>query len=136
MNYPSGVNMMDLLGVGPIPVSIRRKWFYHPFGATSNQPYATDSIGSCDIAIENAVIGSRYRIEVASTGALVAEGDVSSASFAVSVPLYPAGNPANSLRVKVRKGTSAPKYQPFQTQVTAVAGGALAYISQVPDPIA
>lgn len=110
-----------------------------PAGATlliSNQRLASDSIGTCDINIVNAISGSRYRIEVASTGDLVAEGDVSSADFSVSVPLYPAGSAANTLKVKIRKGTTAPKYQPFETQVTAVSAGALAYVSQVPDTIA
>ncbi len=97
---------------------------------------ATDSIGTCDIRIQNAVTGSRYRIEVSSTGTLVAEGDVASNDFSVNVPLYPPGNAANTLKVKIRKGTTAPKYQPFETQVTAVSAGALAYVSQVPDTIA
>lgn len=96
----------------------------------------TDPVGVCSIEIQNAVVGSRYRIEVASTGALVAEGDVAAPDFSVTVPYYASGNANNTLRVKVRKGTTAPKYQPFQTQVTAGASGALAYISQVPDPIA
>lgn len=100
------------------------------------QRLPTDAIGTCSVRIQNAVTGSRYRIEVSSTGTLVAEGDVSSADFSVSVPLYPAGNAANTLKVKIRKGTTAPKYQPFETQVTAVSAGALAYVSQVLDTIA
>lgn len=102
----------------------------------ARQRLSTDSIGTCSVRVQNAVTGSRYRIEVSSTGTLVAEGDVSSADFSVSVPLYPAGNAANTLKVKIRKGTTAPKYQPFETQVTAVSAGALAYVSQVLDTIA
>jgi hypothetical protein len=97
---------------------------------------ATDAVGSCSIRIRNAVTDSRYRIEVASTGALVAEGSVASNDFTVQVPYYATGNAQNALLLKVRKGTSAPKYQPFQTQVEAGPAGALAFISQIPDPIA
>lgn len=105
-------------------------------GVVALQRLATDSIGTSAIRIVNAVNGSRYRLEVASTRAMVAEGDVASDDFTVSVPLYPSGNAANTLTVKIRKGTAAPKYQPFETQVVAVAAGALAYIAQVPDTIA
>lgn len=104
--------------------------------AVSRGRLPTDAVGTCALTIQNAVVGSRYRIEVASTGALVAEGDMAAADFSVSVPYYAVGNASNTLRIKVRKGTTAPKYQPFQTQVTAGPSGALAYISQVPDPIA
>lgn len=96
----------------------------------------TESVGSCQLTIDNIVVGSRYRVEVASTGALVAEGDATASTVVLNVPLYPTGNSSNTLRVKVRKGTTAPKYQPFQTQVIANAAGVTAYISQVPDPIA
>jgi formylmethanofuran dehydrogenase subunit D len=130
--------------LGPLP------WLQHVVGypatrgpmvpaascIVAKQRLSTDSIGNCDIRIKNAVTSSRYRIEIASDGTLVVEGTVASQDFNVSVPYYPAGNSNNSLVVKVRKGTSAPKYQPFETQVEAGAAGALAYIAQVPDPIA
>lgn len=120
-----------------VPSTLRGRGFSsYPTGVYENQRLPTDSVGTSPITLENAVTGSRYRIEVASTGALVAEGDVPSASFVVNVPLYPSGNAANTLRVKVRKATAAPKYQPFQTQVTAAKAGAIAYVSQVPDSIA
>lgn len=96
----------------------------------------TDSLGMCGIRIRNAVTNSRYRIEVASTGALVAEGSVASDDFTVNVPYYATGDAKNSMSLKVRKGTTAPKYQPFQTQVEAGPAGALAFISQIPDSIA
>lgn len=90
----------------------------------------TDALGVCAVAIENAVVGSRYRIEVASTGALVADGDVSAANFSVNVPFYAAGNPANTLRLKIRKGTTSPFYRPFETQLVSSESGARAYILQ------
>jgi hypothetical protein len=105
-------------------------------GSYSVQKLASDSLGVCALNIQNAVVGSRYRIEVSSTGALVLEGDVAAADFTLSVPYYPPGNANNTLKIKIRKGTSAPKYQPFQTQVTASAAGATAFIAQIPDPIA
>lgn len=102
-------------------------------GSYSVNKLSTDAIGTCDIRIQNAVTGSRYRIEVSSTGTLAAEGDVASNDFTVNVPLYPAGNAANTLKVKIRKGTSSPYYRPFESQVTLSASGASTYVIQETD---
>ena len=91
---------------------------------------ATDSIGNCLVSVTNAVVGSRYRIEVSSTGVMVVEGDVADADFTVNVPVYPSGNSANTLRLKIRKATSSPFYRPFETQITASLLGASAHILQ------
>ena len=69
-------------------------------------------------------------------GALVEFRTATGASEVFTVPYYTNGNANNDLKVKVRKGTAAPKYQPFETQVTAGAGSQSVYIAQVADPIA
>lgn len=102
----------------------------------ARQRLASDSLGSCDVRVQNAVTNSRYRVEVSSTGALVAEGDVPSTDFNVSVPYYPAGNTGNALKVKIRKGTSAPKYKPFESQVVVNSAGGSVWVQQEADPIA
>lgn len=111
-------------------------------GVYSVQKAATDSIGTTTVTLTNVVVGSRYRIEVASTGALAepaanAEGTTSNSDpLPITLNLYAAGNSNNSLRIKVRKGSAATKYQPFETQVTLSAQAQSVYIAQVPDPIA
>ena len=125
------------------------------FGGIGAQPCAgrpigigrlpTDPLGSFTLTLKNAVVGSRYRVEVAGTGALAtptgsAEGTVPGVSGLVDVSItldyYAPGNSANNLKVKVRKGTAAPKYQPFETLATAQSGIVTSYISQIADSIA
>jgi hypothetical protein len=37
------------------------------------------------------------------------------------------------LRIKVRKGSAAPLYKPYETLATAVLGSSSVYIAQIPD---
>lgn len=101
----------------------------------------TDSIGTTTVTLTNVVVGSRYRIEVADTGALAepttnAEGTAGASIVNITLNLYAAGNSNNSMRIKVRKGSAATKYQPYETQATLIAQAQSVYIAQVPDPIA
>lgn len=105
----------------------------------------TDPLGSFTLVLQNVVVGSRYRIERTDTGALAtptsnAEGTVPGVSgvtdVSITLDYYAPGNAGNDLRAKVRKGTAAPKYQPFETQFTAQSGTVNAYVAQVADTIA
>lgn len=96
----------------------------------------TDSIGNFTLTLTNLVVGSTIRIEVSSTGAEIETRTAASTSEVFTVPAYSSGNPANDLRIKVRKGTAAPKYLPFSTLATALVGAGSVYIAQVADPIA
>lgn len=115
--------------------NLRGKWWPGHGGLHARQLLLTDAKGTCTLRLKNAVAGSRYRIEVVAGGALVADGDVPGApgiavDLDVAVPYYAAGNPANDLRIKVRKASAAPYYRPFETQASAQAGVVVAYISQ------
>ena len=96
----------------------------------------TDSIGSMTLTLTNVVIGSRIRIEEQVGGALVDERTATGTSEVFSIPVYVGGSAKNDLRIKVRKGTSAPKYQPFETLAVAAVGSQSVYTAQVADPIA
>jgi hypothetical protein len=98
--------------------------------------FDSDPTGTCEVRLQNIVVGSRYRIEVASTGALLASGVAGSTTEDVTIDRYASGNANNSLRIKVRQGSSAPKYQPFETQAESVAGTVLVWIQQSLDTIA
>lgn len=114
-----------------IPTSLRgRNYLGYPTGSIENFRLPTDAVGTCDVTIVNAVVGSRYRIEISATGAPVAEGDVVTSDFAVSVPYYAIGNTNNVLRIKIRKGTVTPFYKPFETQAVVNANGVSAYVLQ------
>ena len=96
----------------------------------------TDPTGTFTLRLKNLVVGSRVRVEVQTTGALVDEFIVSSADQDRSINLYASGNANNNLRIKVRKASAAPKYQSFETYAQAQQGTVTAYIAQVSDPIA
>lgn len=120
------------------PTAVRGKApFMAGFGFGENALLPSDSLGSCSITLRNIIVGSRYWIGYAAGGStVVATGVASSTTEVVSVPYYAAGNANNDLRVEVRKASAAPKYQPFESFVTAAAGGGSVYVAQVPDTIA
>lgn len=49
------------------------------------------------------------------------------------MPVYASGSPLNDLRIKVRKGSAAPYYRPYETQATAQVGSASIFVSQIPE---
>lgn len=95
----------------------------------------TDPIGNQTLTLTNLVSGSAIRIEEAD-GTLREFRTATGTSEAFTLSVYSAGNAKNSLVIKVRKGTSAPKYLPFTTYMTATVGSQSVYIAQVADVIA
>lgn len=96
--------------------------------------WASDPLFYAPIMLQNVVAGSRYRITRADSGQEIASGVALSQDVTLTgLPAY-----ANPMLVKiaVRKGTTAPKYQPLDTYALVSRSGATAYISQVPDNIA
>lgn len=92
----------------------------------------TDPIGVFILTLNGIVAGSAVQIETAAGAPLENRAGVG-ATETFTTPAYAVGSPLNDLVVKVRKGTAAPFYQPYQTQVTAFAGAASAFVSQTPD---
>lgn len=82
------------------------------------------------LTIDNVVVGSSIQLEE-SDGTLIEfrTADSTSEVFAVSASL-------GVITVKIRKGSSGTKYQPYETQTTAFDGSASIYVSQVADTIA
>lgn len=141
--------MTAFFAVGPIPPSCavadlpstRGRQYHSPAGFYSNARLSTDALGSMTLTLTNVVVGSRYRIERQDDGSLAtptanAEGVAASSTVAITLDYYSPGSANNNLRIKVRKGTSAPKFAPFETLATISAVAQSAYIAQVADPIA
>lgn len=84
-----------------------------------------------DIALEDIVVGSAYRIEKISDGSLIAAGIATATTQVISVP-YVGDTP---VLIKVRKASEAPKYYPFSTGGTIRSAGLNVYVAQVGDPI-
>lgn len=93
----------------------------------------TDPIGSMSLTLVNLVDGSSVQIEPQAGGATFHNSVVSGTSKTVVLSVYSPGSPFNSLRIKVRKGSAAPYYQPYETLATAVVGSLSIYVSQIPD---
>ena len=97
----------------------------------SQQRLATDSVGTYVLTLTNLVSGSAIMVEGKDDSALIEYRVAASSSEVFNVPVYGAGGQSNILRIKVRKGTAAPKYQPFETIATARVGSESIYINQV-----
>ena len=93
----------------------------------------TDPLFYTNLTLENIVVGSRYRVTRASTGEELATGD--SASTTVNLTGLPVYSNPMLVKITVRKGTTAPKYQPLDTFVNLTRETATAYIAQISDTI-
>lgn len=109
-----------------------------------------DASGTCTLRLKNAISGSEYGIFVYGTNAEAtlngtpsgvgqitggSPGDVIS-NFDIPLDYYPTGHANNTIRIRVRRGTSTPKYQPFETQALLQSGNVVSYIAQIPDSVA
>ncbi len=96
-------------------------------------PLPSDAIGTCVLTLTNVVIGSRINIRD-QLGTITFYDDLAAASTVViSLDVYSAGSALNNWRVKVRKASSSPYYQPYETLMTAIAGATSIYVYQIPD---
>ena len=93
---------------------------------------ASEPIGVFMLALGNLAVGSAVQVQAAD-GTPLFNGTAAAQSMVIDLDVYAAGSPLNDLQVKVRKGSSAPFYQPWFTQVQAVAGAASIFVSQTPD---
>lgn len=94
-----------------------------------------DPIGTFYLTLTNVVVGSRLRVESQVAGTTLYDGDAATSSPVITLPCYANGssNDLNNLRIKVRKGTASPFYQPYETLATAIVGSASIFVSQIPD---
>lgn len=95
--------------------------------------YTASGTTSAVLTITGAVSGSRYRVQRTDNGVLIGEGTSSGGPDYVRYS-HTGSDIAGTLRV--RKGSAAPKYLPFETAVTLTASGASVSVAQVADTIA
>lgn len=104
---------------------------YRWFGAANPLP-ADMSLGTYTLTLINLVVGSVIYID-SQDGAHSFELRTADASEEVfNLGVYGVAA-MNNLRIKVRKGSAAPYYQPYETLTTAVVGAQSIYVSQIPD---
>lgn len=83
------------------------------------------------LTLTNVVVGSRVHIrDQADT---VTHYDDLAAASSVVIPITVYGDSRDNWRIKVRKASATPYYQPWETIMTATAGASSIYVSQIPD---
>lgn len=97
------------------------------------QVLPTDTIGTFTLTLTNVVTGSAIQIESQDGSTTLHNSTAAGSTVNITLQAYAAGSPLNDLRIKVRKGSAAPYYQPYETLTTAVVGAQSIYVSQIPD---
>ena len=95
--------------------------------------FPTDPIGNFALTLTNVVTGSAIQIESQDGTTTLHNSTAAGSTVNITLQAYTAGSPLNDLRIKVRKGSAAPYYQPYETLTTAVVGAQSIYVSQIPD---
>ena len=116
-------NSLSLGWVGAVP----NKW------VSAINPLPDDfAVGAFSLTLQNVIVGSAIQIETTLGGPLF---NTTAATSSVLIPLlvYGDGSPRNDLRIKVRRGSGAPFYQPWETLAVAVIGAQSIFVSQIPD---
>lgn len=101
--------------------------------AIGRQRLPTESIGTFTLTLTNVVVDSAIRVELQGDGSVMEVRMATSTTEVFTVPAYATGNAANSLRIKVRKGSSGLLYKPYETLAVASVGVQSIYVSQIPD---
>ena len=102
-------------------------------GSYSEQKAATDPTGGFTLTLTNLVIGSSVQVETQDGTTVFHNSVTASTSLGISLSAYTLGSALNDLRIKVRKGTASPFYQPFETLTTAIVGSQSIYVAQIAD---
>lgn len=95
--------------------------------------FPTDPIGNFALTLTNVVTGSAIQIESQDGSTTLHNGTAAGSTVNITLQAYAAGSNLNNLRIKVRKGSAAPYYRPYETLTTAVVGAQSIYVSQIPD---
>lgn len=119
--------------VAEVDDSIRPTVFGSGAQSYDHQNLPTDAVGTFNLTLTNVVVGSSVQVEPQAGGAAVYNGVAAASTVSIPITAYAPGSPNNDLRIKVRKGTSSPFYQPYETLATAVVGSQSIFIAQTPD---
>ena len=93
----------------------------------------TDPLGVFTLTLTNVVVGSRVHVELQGDWSVLSDQVAAASTVVITLSGYAPGSPNNDLRIKVRKGSSATYYKPYETLATAFVGEQSIYVSQIPD---
>lgn len=97
------------------------------------QSLPTDPIGTFYLTLTGLVIGSAIQVEDQAGTTTLANLVADTTTEVITLSAYAPGSPLNDLRIKVRKGSAAPYYRPFETLATAIVGSTSIFVSQIAD---
>lgn len=119
-------------GTVTVPTT-RRNFEVDHFLSFALQAYADDPIGNFLLTLTNVVTGSAIQIESQDGTTTLHNSTASGSTVVINLSAYAGGSNLNNLRIKVRKGSAAPFYQPYTTFTTAIVGAQSIYVNQLPD---
>ena len=93
----------------------------------------TDPLGVFTLTLTNVVVGSRVNVSLQVAGTTLYDDLAAASTVVITLSGYTAGSANNDLRIKVRKGSAAPYYKPYETLATVPVRIQLIYVSQIPD---
>jgi hypothetical protein len=149
------VAQSSTLELPPDDVLSRGKW--RTFGGVpfSRQALPSDPIGTHTLTLTNVVVGSHISIRsqdgttthysreygsgtrtYENAGLTYDDANTvydSQYDTAIVIPVYSAGSALNDWRIRIRKGSEAPYYLPYETLMTATVGSSSIYVSQISD---
>lgn len=111
----------------------RGKVVWHAGQAVWEALRPTDPLGVFTLTLTNVVVGSRVHVELQAAGTTLYDDTAAASTVVITLSGYAPGSPNNDLRIKVRKGSSATYYKPYETLTTAIVGEQSIYVSQIPD---
>lgn len=122
----------QFFGVSILPTT-RGKYAVANGGALAQQSLPTDAIGVFALTLQNVIVGSAIQIEDQLGTTTLYNGTAATTSPLINLSAYAGGSSLNDLRIKVRKGTGAPYYKPYETLTAAFVGSQSIYVSQIQD---
>lgn len=132
MNFGAFSPFLVTAGIIDYPSARRFFRISGPY-ALSLQALPTDSIGNFVLTLTNVVVGSAIQIESQDGSTIFNNQVAASSTVVISLFAYAPGSALNNIRIKVRKGSSSPFYQPFETLAIASVGSQTIFVSQILD---
>lgn len=132
MAFPTAFGMPAFVGTFDFP-SQRGRFVLTGLQCLERQSLPDDAIGVFALTLTNVAVGSAIQIEDQAGTTTLYNGVAATSSTLINLSAYAGGSPLNNLRIKIRKGSAAPFYQPWETLVSAFVGSSSIYVAQIPD---
>lgn len=121
-----------VMSVSALPTQARGRSAVRNGVIFQKQSWPEDAIGLFNLTLQNLVVGSAIQVQ-ASNGVALFSGSAATDTKLIPLSAFAPGSPYNLLKVKVRKGSESPYYQPWETQAVSVVGSQALFVSQIPD---